>query len=157
MPYTNDLKKGTFFTLNDEPYTTIDVSVQTPSARGGATLIKVKAKNLKTAQLIQKTFKAGEKLEDPNLETITCQYLYNENDEYYYFMDTTTYAQHVLNKNDISDKLHYIKENDEVNILLYNANPIGIDIPNTVILEVVDCEPAVKGDTVSSITKSATL
>lgn len=157
MATSLDLKKGMRILLDGDPFTVVETSTQTPSARGSATLIKTKVKNIKTGQLVQKTFKAGERVVEPNFEIVNCQYLYHENQETYVFMHTETYEQISIPREDIEEQLGYIRENDEVRVLLHDDKPIGIEVPNTVILEVTDCEPAVKGDTVTSVTKAATL
>ena len=157
MATTSDLKKRMKLELEGEPYTVVDVTSQSPSARGGATLVKTKLRNMKTKQLIAKTFKAGERIKEPDCEIRKCQYLYSENGELYYFMDQESYEQFSLNKEDIEYELGFIRENDEVKMLFHDGSCFGLEVPNTVILEVVNTEPAVKGDTVNNVTKAATL
>ncbi|MFA5623683.1 MAG: elongation factor P [Bradymonadales bacterium] len=157
MPASIDVKKGMRVLFDAEPYTVIETSMQTPSARGGATLVRIKAKNIRSGQLVQKTFKASDRVDEANFEIVPSQYLYNENRENFIFMNSETYEQFTIPFSDVEDELGYIRENDMVRVLLHDGNPIGIEVPNTVILEVVDCEPAVKGDTVTSVTKSATM
>lgn len=157
MATSNDLKKGFLILIDGDPYSVLETSIQTPSARGGATLIKTKIKNIRSKQILQKTFKAGERVEVPNFEIIPCQYLYNENQELYYFMNVDTYEQHTMTRDDIEYELQFMKENDLVRIYLHDNNPIGIEIANSVTLRVAETEPAIRGDTVTSSTKSATL
>ncbi|MCL2325934.1 MAG: elongation factor P [Proteobacteria bacterium] len=157
MPTSNDLKRGFLFLLDGDPYTVLDTAVQTPSARGGATLVKIKAKNIRTKQLLQKTYKAGDRVDVPNFEVIPCQYLYHENQENYIFMNTDTYEQISIPGEDIAYELQFLREGDNLRVMLHDGNPIGLEIANTVTLRVVECEPAVKGDTVTNTTKSAKL
>ena len=157
MPTSIDLKKGSLLLLDGDPFTVLETTVQTPSARGGATLVKLKAKNIRTKQILQKTYKAEDRIEVPNFEIVTCQYLYNENKENYIFMNNTTYEQFTMTGDMIEYELQFIRENDEVQVLLHDGNPIGLQIPNSVTLRVVECEPAIKGDTVTAATKRARL
>ena len=155
MPTSLDLKKGSLLLLDGDPFTVLETTVQTPSARGGATLVKLKAKNIRTKQILQKTYKAADRVEVPNFEIVPCQYLYNENKENYIFMNSTTYEQFSLPAEMIENELQYIRENDDVQVMLHDGNPIGIQIANTVTLKVIECEPAIKGDTVTAATKRA--
>lgn len=157
MPTTSDFKKGMRIELDGDPYVIVDYSTQTPSARGAATLVKAKVRNLRTKQLISKTFKAGERFKEPNFEIRPCQYLYEEGGETYYFMDDENYEQYPVSRDTIETELGYIRPNDPVRALFFEDQILGIEVPNTVVLEVTECEPAVKGDTVSSVTKAATL
>ena len=146
MPTSIDLKKGSLLLLDGDPFTVLETTVQTPSARGGATLVKLKAKNIRTKQILQKTYKAEDRIEVPNFEIVPCQYLYNENKENYIFMNNTTYEQFTMTGDMIEYELQFIRENDEVQVLLHDGNPIGLQIPNSVTLRVVECEPAIKVD-----------
>lgn len=157
MPTSIDLKKGSLLLLDGDPFTVLETTVQTPSARGGATLVKLKAKNIRTKQILQKTFKAEDRVEVPNFEIVPCQYLYNENKEIFIFMNKETFEQFTMSGDEIAYELQFILENDDVQVLLHDGNPIGLQIPNSVTLRVVECEPAVKGDTVTAATKRAKL
>lgn len=157
MPTSLEVKKGMRILLDGDPYNVLETTVQTPSARGGATLVKLKAKNIRTGQFVQKSFKAGDKIQEANFEIVPCQYLYNENREHFIFMNNESYEQFSIPFEEIEEELGYIRENDMVRVLLHDAKPIGVEVPSTVILEVTDCEPAIKGDTVTSVTKAATM
>lgn len=157
MATSNDLKKGSLILIDGDPFTVLETSVQTPSARGGSTLIKTKIKNIRNKQILQKTFKSGDRVEVPNFEVIPCQYLYNENKELYYFMNVDSYEQFTMPHEDIEYELQFIKENDMLRLFLHDNTPIGVEIANNVTLRVAETEPALKGDTVTSTTKSATL
>jgi len=157
MATTSDFKKGLRVELDGEPYVVTDFSTQSPSARGAATLVKAKLRNLRTKQLLSKTFKAGERIKEPNFEIRPCQYLYDEGGETFYFMDDENYEQYPVAKADIAYELGFIRPNDPVRAVFFEEQVIGIEIPNTVVLEVAECEPAIKGDTVNNVTKVAVL
>ena len=123
--------------------------------KGGA-FVRTKWRNLITGNVQERNFRSGEKFEKPDLEEKTMEYLYNEGDKYY-FMDTTTYEQTFVNKETLGDAVNFLKENIQADILFFEGKVIGVDLPNTVELKVVRCDPAVKGDTVTGATKPATL
>ncbi len=154
MIEVNALRKGTTFTLEDELYKVLDYSHH-KIARGGAT-IRVKVRNLRTGATYEKTFNGGERVEDIRLDHSEAQYLYNDGD-LYYFMDTETYEQPALNKELLEEIIPYLTENMVVKISTYNSEPIDIDIPLTVELEVVETEPGFAGDTAQGATKPVTL
>jgi elongation factor P len=157
VPSTSDLKRGVRIELDGDPYVVTDISVQSPSARGAATLIKTKLRNLRSKQLVNKTFKSGDRLKDPNFEVRPCQYIYAEGDDTFYFMDSENYEQFPLKRDDIETELGYIRENDQVRAVFFDGACIGVEVPNTVELEVAECDPGVKGDTVTNVTKTAKL
>ena len=158
MPQAIDLKKGGLILLDGDPYSIVDKTVQTPTARGGATYVKIKAKNLRTKLMRQESFKAPDRVEEPNFEVKSCQYLYNENGENYVFMlNDDSYEQVLLTYDMIEYELQFLRENEDCRVMLLDGAPIGIQVPDTVILRVVECEPAIKGDTVTAATKRAKL
>lgn len=157
MATTSDLKKGMRIELDGDPCTVTSLKTQTPSARGAATLVKVKLKNLRTGQQIDKTFKSGERVKEADFEVRPSQYLYAEDDDTFYFMDQETYDQFPLAKEDIEYELGFIRPNDEVKALIFQGTCIGIELPHTVLLKVERCDPGVKGDSVNNVTKPATL
>jgi elongation factor P len=157
MPSTSDFKKGFRIELEGEPFVLVSMSTQTPSARGAATLVKTRLRNLRTKQLINKTFKSGERFKEPDFEVKDCQYLYDEGGEMFFFMDNENYEQHGVSFEDIEIELGFILPNDDVRAIFFDGKLIGIELPNTVELQVKECEPAVKGDTVNAVTKTATL
>ena len=156
MLSTSDFKRGTRVLFDGEPFTLLDVSSRTPSARGANTLIKVRARSVLTGQMVAKTFKAGERFEEPDLETRVSQFLYREG-EVFFFMDLESYEQHEMRAEDLGDTAGYLLENAEVKVLLFESRPVAVTVPNTVDLVVVETEPAVRGDTVNSVSKDATL
>ncbi len=156
MITTSDFKKGTKFELDGEPVVIIDVASQSPTARGSNTLLKTKLRNLITGQFLAKTFKSGEKFQEPDLELRTATFLYKD-DAQYYFMDSESYEQYELKTDEMGAEAQYVIEELEVRVMVYNERPIGVEVPSTIVLTITDCEPAVRGDTVNAVTKSATL
>ncbi|MCC6749918.1 MAG: elongation factor P [Deltaproteobacteria bacterium] len=157
MATTSDLKKGMLIELDGDPYVVVDTTTQTPSARGAATLIKAKLRNVRTKQLLAQTFKAGERVKAPDFEVRPCQYLYDERGEVYYFMDTETFDQHPVAREVIERELNFLRPNDTVRAQFFEGECLGIEVPATVVLEVTACDPGFKGDTATHATKSATL
>ena len=156
MPSSSELKRGGRFLYDDEPYQATDVSTQTPSARGANTLVKVKARNLLTGQLKSYTFKAGERLGDPDIELYKVQYLYSDGDAYH-FMDKDTYEQYMLSNESVGDAALYLMEEMELRLMSFNGSPVSLELPKAVEMEIVECDPGLKGDTVTNVTKSAKL
>ncbi len=155
MVEANSLRKGTTFTKDDEIFKVLDFS-NTKTARGGAT-IRVKVRNLRTGSTTEKTFNGGEKVQDISLEHREAEYLYNEDDQLYYFMDVETYEQTAIDKAVLTDILPYLTDNMKVKISTYQEEPIDIEIPVTVELEVTETEPGFAGDTATGATKPATV
>ena len=156
MITTSDFKKGTRFEFEDVPWQILDIAVQSPTARGGGTLVKLKCRNLLTGAFSAKTFKSGDKFQEPDLELRTGTYLYRD-DEYFHFMDSESYEQYSLTEAEVGEQRYYLVDNMELRVQLYNSRPIGIDVPQTMVLTITDTEPAVRGDTVNAVTKAATL
>lgn len=154
MIEANALRKGATFTEDGELYKVLDYSHH-KMARGGAT-IRVKVRNLRSGSTTEKTYNGGERVQDVSLEHNTAQYLYNDG-ELYYFMDTETYEQPAIHKEALEEIIPYLTENMEVKISTYNGEPIDIEIPITVDLEVVDAEPGFAGDTAQGATKPVTV
>jgi elongation factor P len=152
-----DIKRKMFFEHEGAPYHCIDVEVSRPTARGGQTLVRLKMRNLLTRAVFDKTFKAGEKFSEPDLVNIKAAYLYADNDGYH-FMDQVSYETVTLAGDTLGEDRLFLTDNLPVDILKYNGNPIGMQLPPHVELTVTYTEPAVRGDTSSgSVTKAATL
>ncbi|MBM4370348.1 MAG: elongation factor P [Deltaproteobacteria bacterium] len=156
MPNTSDLKRGVRFEHDGVPYGTVDVSTQTPSARGATTLVKVKARDLLSGQLKTFTFKAGERLGDPDIELAKHQFLYREGDDFH-FMNLETFDQVMMPRDQMGGADYYLLEEAEVRIMFYEGRPVSVELPNVVELRIVECDPAVRGDTVTAVTKNARL
>lgn len=156
MPSTSDLKRGGRFLHDGSPYQATDVAYQTPSARGANTLVKVKARDLVSGQLKSFTFRAGERLDDPDIETRKVQYLYGDGD-LHHFMDLEDYEQFSLNPDALEGALEYLLEELHVKLMFFNGDPISVELPKSMEMEIVECDPGMKGDTVTNVTKSARL
>ncbi len=157
MLSTSDFKKGVRIVLDGDPYVIMETNTQTPSARGAATLVKVKVRNMRTDQVFDKSFKSGEKFDEPDLDKRGLQFLYDEG-EALVFMDQDTYEQIQVRKEDIGDQADFMTDNLEVKALFFEGQVLDLELPHTVELEVVEVEPGTKGDTVQgSATKPATM
>jgi elongation factor P len=122
----------------------------------GAAFVRSKLRNLRTGNIQEKTFRAGEKVAKAQIDNRKMQYLYASGDSHV-FMDTETYEQVELSSKQVEYELNFLKENMEVYIMMYQGETIGIELPNTVELEVVETEPGIKGDTASGGSKPAKL
>ena len=152
-----DVKKRTLFEIDNTPYCCLDVEVNTPTARGGQTLVRVKMRNLLTSAVFEKTFKAGEKFKDPDLLKVSASYLYSDSSGSH-FLDQESFDTHTLAEEVMGSALELLIEGALVELLKYNGNPIGLELPAFVELAVASTEPGVRGDTTSgSVTKPATL
>jgi elongation factor P len=152
-----EIKRKTFFEFEDAPYVCLDVEVSKPTARGGQTLVRVKMRNLITRSVFDKTFKAGEKFGEPDLEKVEVSYQYSDGDNYH-FMDQTTFDTLTLRTETLGEDRLLLADNLILQVQKYNGNPIGLVFPPIVEMEVSDCEPGVRGDTASGgVTKNATL
>ena len=145
-----DLKKNVLITLDGQPYKVIEYS-QKVMGRGGSIV-----KNLITGALIPKTFKGQEKIEPAEVTTKKVQYLYKDDDKFY-FMDPTTFEQYELSNDLVGDSKDFMKDGDEMDIQFYNGSAINLTLPKNLWLEVTYTENAVKGDTSTSVMKDATL
>ncbi|MDG4655588.1 elongation factor P [Ectobacillus antri] len=122
----------------------------------GAAFVRSKLRNLRTGAIQEKTFRAGEKVEKAHIENRRMQYLYAMGDEHV-FMDNESYEQLELPTQRIERELKFLKENMEVYIMTFQGEVLGVELPNTVELKVVETEPGIKGDTASNVTKPATM
>jgi len=152
-----DIKRKMYFEFENAPYYCMDVDVSTPTARGGQTLVRLKMRNLLTRAVFDKTFKAGEKFKEPDLESVEASYLYSDG-EGSYFLDQVTFETITLSKEKLGDALDFLLEGAILHIDKYNGNPIGLQLPTQVELAVTYTEPGVRGDTVrGDTTKPAKL
>lgn len=152
-----DVKRKTYFEFENAPYVCLDAEVNTPSARGAQTLVRLKMRNLITRAVFDKSFKASDRFKEPDLEQVPASYLYSDGDGSH-FMDQETFETHTLSGDLIGDALDFLIEGAIIQILKYNGNPIALDLPPHVELTITYTEPGVKGDTSSgTVTKPATL
>ena len=152
-----EIKRKTFFEFEAAPYVCLDVDVSKPTARGGQTLVRVKMRNLLTRSVFDRTFKAGEKFAEPDLDSVTASFLYKDADGYH-FMDQSSYETLTLGPDIVGDDRELLVDNLVIEIQRYNGAPIGLQFPPHVELTVTSSEPGARGDTASgSVTKVATL
>ncbi|HSX47794.1 MAG TPA: elongation factor P [Patescibacteria group bacterium] len=149
-----DLKKGTIFKLDNKPYKVVEYN-QKVIGRGGS-IVNVKIKNLINSKVLDKTFKGSDQIEHAEVTQQSAQYLY-KNGQILHFMNANTYDQLSANEEIITDSASYIKEGDNVQLEVFDGQIININLPKNVNLRVEYCEPAIKGDTTTAITKIAKL
>lgn len=154
MYSTTDFKKGLRIEMEKEPYEIIDFQHVKPG-KGGA-FVRTKLKSLISGKVIDRTLRAGEKVDTPNIEEKNMQYLYDEGNSFV-FMDNETYDQVHIDKEASAESAGFLLENIHVKILYYNGKPVNIEVPNFIDLKIAKTEPGLRGDTVSGATKPATL
>jgi elongation factor P len=152
-----EIKRKSYFEFEGAPYHCIDVEVSKPTARGGQTLVRIKMRNLLTRAVFDKTFKAGERFKEPDLEMVPAAYLYSDGDGFH-FMDQENFETLTLRGDVLGEDTQLLVDNVAVQVHKYNGNPIGVVFPAHVELTVTSTEPGVRGDTASGgVTKAATL
>ncbi|MBS3976991.1 MAG: elongation factor P [Syntrophomonadaceae bacterium] len=154
MISSNDFRTGLTIEVDGDIFLVVDFQHVKPGK--GAAFVRSKLKNIRTGAIVERTFNAGEKLPKAHIERRQMQYLYPEGDNYV-FMDTDTYEQIILNKENIGTGLKYLKDNMNIYVLFYQEQSFGVELPNSVELKVVETEPGIRGDTATGATKSATL
>ena len=154
MYSTTDFRKGLKIEIDGTPFEIIEFQHFKPG-KGGA-MVRTKLRNILNGRVLDNTFRSGEKVERPNLESRDMQFLYHEGEQLV-FMDMTTYDQMPRDAEATDGKANYLKDGQECRVLLYNEKPLDIEIPASLVLEVTETEPGAKGDTVSNVTKPATL
>jgi elongation factor P len=154
MYSTAEFKKGLKVEIDGVPYTIVDFQHVKPG-KGGA-FVRTKLKSLLTGRVLDQTFRSGEKVKRPDLVEREMQYLYREGDSFC-MMDNETYEQMMLTADQVGDVRLFLTENLDVKILFFNQQPVAVEVPLFVELEVAQTEPGVKGDTAAGGTKPATL
>ena len=150
----NDVKKNSKLLIDGAPYSVLEFEHVKPGK--GSSFTRTRLRNLKTGQLLERTFKSGERFDQPNLENKDMQFLYVDGD-FLTFMDSTNYEQLSVDKKLLGDQLVFLKENMECQVLFFDEKPITVEIPIFVNLPIVYCEPGFKGDTATGASKPATL
>ena len=151
---TNEFKKNIKLEIDDIPYMIVDFQHVSPGK--GRAFTRTKLKNLLNGNVIERTITSGDKIPAADIELKDMQYLYKDGDGYV-FMNTENYEQITLSAANIGDMSGYMQDNMEVQVMLYNGQPINVELPTFVILKVAKCDPVFKGDTVTGGTKPATL
>jgi len=154
MATTADFRNGMNLVIDGEIFSIVEFLHVKPG-KGGA-FVRTKLKNLRTGAVIDRTFRAGERVEEARVEEKEMQYLYRSGD-LHYFMDMSTYDQIAISESVLGDQLRFLKETEIVSVLMHDSNPIGIKLPFFVELKVVETDPGVKGDTASGGSKPAKL
>lgn len=150
MITTSDFRIGMKIAIEGEPYYIIDF-LRSQTGRGRAN-VWTKLKNIKTGQVIERTFASGEAFQIPDFQHRRTQYLYNDGEQWN-FMDVESYDQFFLTRDQLEGYAPYLKENEEYVILYFEGKPISLDMPTSVVLRVIEVEPSARGDSVSNITK----
>jgi elongation factor P len=149
---TAEFRNGARLELDGQPYYIVEFQHVKPG-KGGA-FVRTKLKGYKTGTVIDRTFRSGEKFDEPNLEECDMQFLYNAGEEYA-FMDVSSFEQFTYSKSQLGDNVDLLKENTVVKILLYHDEPIAVELPVFMELKVVETDPGIRGDTASGGTKVA--
>ena len=147
---TSEFRKGLKVQLDGEPYLVVESTFRKPGK--GNAIYTLRLKNLIRGTVIERNYKGGESIEAADVEEIDVQYLYRQGDTFV-FMDNKTYEQYELTADQVGDNWKYLKEGMSCSMVLFNGNPITMTPPNHVELKVEYCEPGVKGDTATNVTK----
>ena len=154
MISVNDFKNGLTIEVDGQLWRVIEFLHVKPGK--GSAFVRSKLKNLRNGAVQEKTFRAGEKVQQAQIDTKSMQYLYNDGDSYV-FMDTNTYEQIAIPAANMQDELKYLNENMEVSVIMFGSETLGIELPNVVELTVTETEPTIKGNTASGGSKPATM
>lgn len=157
MLTTADLKRGLVIQIDNAPCLVMDVTTQSPSARGGNTLVKTRYRNLLTGQVLEKVYKGGDKVDEADFERRKGQFLYASGDDQGVFMDLVSFDQYDLGGEMYEVAKGYLLEGMDVQLGVFQGQVVGIDLPLTVELVVVETAPALKNATATAQTKEAVL
>jgi elongation factor P len=153
----NELKRKLLITVDGQPYVVIEVFFASPTARGAATMIRTRLRHLLTNAVIEKSFRSGEKFEEPDIELVPASFLYSDA-EGFHFMDEKSYEQFTFSAETIDTDRGYLKEGASLQVLKYNGAPVSLQLPQYVELAVVSAELGTRGDTAAGgANKQATL
>jgi elongation factor P len=154
---TADFKKGLAILVEGHPYVVVEYSIQTPSARGAATLVRAKARSVLTGQVFDMTFKAGDKFEEPDLERRKINFLYVDGGDYH-FMDETSFEQFHLDRDRLGDAARWLGEGLSLRSIVFEGRVIGVELPQFVEMKVAETGPGGRSDMASGkVTKTALL
>jgi elongation factor P len=151
---TSQFRNGLKIELDGEPYSIVQFQHVKPG-KGGA-FVRTKVRNLKTGRVLDRRFRAGERVEEADIQENRMQYLYRDG-ESLVFMDTQTYEQIPFSEAQVGEAREFLKENLEVDVLFWRGKPINIELPAFIEARITKCEPGIKGDTASNVTKPATI
>ena len=157
MIATSEFKKGVRLSIDGDPFVILETQTHAPTARGGNTLLKIKVRNLRTGQVLDKSIRAGERFEQPDVERRSLQYLYADGDALV-FMDTASYDQLSVPAQTLGERVRLLSDGLQVKALFFEGRVLDLELPLTVEFAVTEVEPGTKGDTVAgSATKGARL
>ena len=157
MPKAHELKRGSIVAVDGTPHVVEDLQVSTPSARWASSIYRVRFRNLATKQKRDMSLRGDDGFDDIDFERRELQYSYADGDRYV-FMDLEDYSEIVLPAEDISEELNFLVEGMEgIQGLISESRTLGIELPTTVELEIVECDPSVRGGSATARTKPATL
>jgi elongation factor P len=154
MISTNDFHTGVTIEMDGDIFIVLEFQHVKPGK--GQAFVRSKLKNLRTGSIVDKTFRAGEKMPKAHLERNEMEYLYRDDDSLH-VMDTETYEQITLLPEQIGDGVKYLKENDRITVVMHGEKVVGVEVPLNVNLKITETEPGLKGDTASGATKPATV
>ena len=153
----NELKRKLLITVDGQPYVVLEVFFASPTARGAATMVRTKLRQILTGAVLEKSFRSSEKFSEPDVELTPASYLYSDS-EGFHFMDEKTYEQFAFPSDAVESDRGYLKEGLSMQVLKYNGAPVSLQLPQYVELVVVSTEPGMRGDTAAGgATKQATL
>lgn len=153
----NELKRKLLITVEGQPYVVLDVIFASPTARGAATMVRTKLRQLLSGAVMEKSFRSSEKFEEPDVELAPASFLYSDGDGFH-FMDEKSFEQFTFSNEAIDTERGYLKEGSSLQVLKYNGSPVSLQFPQYVELEVVSTEMGLRGDTAAGgATKIATL
>jgi elongation factor P len=157
MLSTSDFKRNLIIEIDGKPWQIVDVSFNSPSARSSSMIVKTRVKSLLDGTVVDRSFRGGDKVAEPDVERRACQYLYSD-PTFAHFMDSETYDQFQLAVGDIADQVQYLHDGIKgTHVMLWNGGPISLTLPPAVELEITDTAPSIKGATAQAQTKPATL
>ena len=154
MISSNDFRTGVTVELDGSVWRVVEFLHVKPGK--GSAFVRTKLKNVETGNTVEKTFRAGETVPQANLEKRTMQYTYKDSDDLV-FMDMETYEETRMNQESLGDRINFLKEEMEVNVIFWDEKVLEVELPTSVVLEITDTDPGVKGDTATGGTKPATV
>ena len=152
---TSDFRKGMKVQIDGTPYLCVEMNFRKPGK--GAALYECKMKNLLRGTVTDRTYRAGQTLEEADVMEFTAQFLYKQGDDAFVFMNNQDYEQYELSSEQVGDQWRFLKENMDCQIMTFDNNPIGVTLPNHVTLQVAFAEPAPKGNTATGVSKPVKL
>jgi elongation factor P len=153
----NELKRKLLISFEGQPYLVLDVFFASPTARGGATMVRTRLRHVLSGAVMEKSFRSSEKFEEPDIELVPASFLYGDA-EGLHFMDEKSFEQFVLSEEAVGGDREYLKDGVSLQILKYNGAPVSLQLPQYIELAVVSTEPGLRGDTAAGgASKQATL